>query len=95
MPFPGVRWGGSGRCLVKEPSPSTGQAPEALSDRLVTPERSVFGTRLPRPVGVGRHLLVVFVLSLVALGVAILFAEREGSDPVPSKDRFKERAAGQ
>lgn len=49
----------------------------ALSDRLVTPERSVFGTRLPRPTGVGRHLLVVLLLSLVALGIAILFAERD------------------
>ena len=62
----------------------------ALSDRLVTPERSVFGTRIPRPVGVGRHLFVVILFSLVALGVAILFAERDTKDKVeaPAKARF-------
>lgn len=63
---------------------------DALADRMVTPERSVFGTRLPRPVGVGRHLLVVIVLSLVALGLTIAFAERDATDPgiVPDAKRF-------
>lgn len=63
---------------------------DALQDRLVTPERSVFGTRLPRPVGVGRHLLVVIVLSLVALGITIAFAERDAEDPAitPDAKRF-------
>lgn len=62
----------------------------ALSDRLVTPERSVFGTRLPRPTGVGRHLLVVLFLSLIALAVAILFAERstDGEPEVAPKTKF-------
>lgn len=61
-----------------------------LQARLVTPERSVFGTRLPRPVGVGRHLLVVIVLSLVALGLTIAFAERDASQPSikPDAKRF-------
>ena len=45
-------------------------------ENMMTAERSMFGTRLPRPTGVGRHLLVVFVLSAVALVVAIAFAER-------------------
>jgi hypothetical protein len=54
-----------------------------LQDELVTAERSVFGTRLPRPTGVGRHLFVVIVLSLVALGIAIFFAERGANEPVP------------
>lgn len=50
-------------------------------DRLVTAERSMFGTRLPRPTGVGRHLVVVLVIFVVALGLAIAFAEsRGGSD---------------
>ncbi len=48
-----------------------------LQDRMVTPERSVFGTRLPRPTGVGKHLIVVMILSLAALGIAIAFAERD------------------
>ena len=51
--------------------------PEALSDRMVTPERSVFGTRAPRPTGVGRHLIVVIILSILAIGVAVVFAERD------------------
>lgn len=50
----------------------------ARADRMVTPERSVFGTRLPRPVGVGRHLLVVFVVVIGALFVAVFFSERSG-----------------
>lgn len=50
-----------------------------LQDRLVTPERSVFGTRLPRPTGVGRHLIIVVVVSVVALFIAIAFAERDVS----------------
>lgn len=63
---------------------------DPLSDRLVTPERSVFGTRLPRPVGVGRHLLVVILLSAIALGITIAFAERDASAPsiVPDQKRF-------
>lgn len=51
------------------------QASAASADQMVTPERSVFGTRVPRPTGVGRHLVVVVVFSLVALGIAIGFAE--------------------
>lgn len=63
---------------------------DPLQDRLVTPERSVFGTRLPRPVGVGRHLLVVIVLSLVALALTIAFAERDAQEPsiTPDAKRF-------
>ncbi len=45
----------------------------------------MFGTRLPRPTGVGRHLVVVLVISAVALGIAIWFAERKTPDtPVPT-----------
>jgi hypothetical protein len=55
-----------------------------LQDRLVTPERSVFGTRLPRPTGVGRHLVIVIVVSAVALAIAIGFAERDVSAPKAS-----------
>lgn len=51
-----------------------------LQDRMVTPERSVFGTRLPRPTGVGRHLIIVVVVSMVALAIAIGFAERDVAD---------------
>ena len=49
--------------------------PAQLNDHLVHAERSMFGTRLPRPTGVGRHLVVVFVVSAVALGIAVYFAE--------------------
>lgn len=50
-------------------------------DQLVPAERSMFGTRLPRPTGVGRHLVVVLVVFVIALGIAIAFAEsRGGSD---------------
>ena len=59
-----------------------------LHDQLVEAERSVFGTRLPRPTGVGRHLFVVIVLSLVALGIAIFFAERGANEPVPTGSGF-------
>lgn len=41
----------------------------------------MFGTRLPRPTGVGRHLVVVAVVSAVALGIAIYFAESGGPPP--------------
>ena len=44
-------------------------------DQLVPAERSMFGTRLPRPTGVGRHLIVVIVVSAIALALAIYFAE--------------------
>ena len=54
---------------------------DPLEDRMVTPERSVFGTRLPRPPGVGRHLIVVVVLLLAALAVAIFFAEQDTVSP--------------
>jgi len=55
-----------------------------LQDRMVTPERSVFGTRLPRPTGVGRHLIIVVVVSMVALAIAIGFAERDVADEKPA-----------
>lgn len=58
----------------------------ARADRMVTPERSVFGTRLPRPVGVGRHLLVVFVVVVSALFVAVFFSERSGSSEAVKQD---------
>lgn len=47
------------------------------SDRhVIEPEdQSLFGTRRPRPMSVGRHLLVVLVCFLLALGVAIFYAE--------------------
>lgn len=77
---------------MKDTQKDPREPPDALSDRLVTPERSLFGTRLPRPVGVGRHLLVVIVLSLVALAIAILFAERPSEEPLPSRQIFKDRA---
>ena len=57
---------------------------------MVTAERSMFGTRLPRPTGVGRHLVIVLVVFAVALGLAIAFAESRttGGDadkpPAPS-----------
>lgn len=50
-------------------------------DQMVTAERSMFGTRLPRPTGVGRHLVIVLVVFAVALGLAIVFAESSGSEP--------------
>jgi hypothetical protein len=52
-------------------------------DQLVTAERSMFGTRLPRPTGVGRHLIVVILVSAIALGVVIWFAERAAPAPAP------------
>ena len=67
-----------------------------LHDQLVTAERSVFGTRLPRPTGVGRHLFVVIVLSLVALGIAIFFAERGANEgPAPNGGAFTTGAPGE
>jgi hypothetical protein len=53
---------------------------DILDDRMVTPEKSMFGTRLPRPTGVGRHLFVVIILFMLALAMAIVFAER-GAEP--------------
>lgn len=66
------------------------QASAASSDQLVTPERSVFGTRVPRPTGVGRHLVVVVIFALAALGIAIGFAEGGGDDATGTeKARFQ------
>ena len=65
-------------------------AKEPLADRMVTPERSVFGTRSPRPVGVGRHLVVVVVLVLVALVVAIVLAETGNDSPPEAPKDAKE-----
>ncbi|MBM4282801.1 MAG: hypothetical protein FJ137_19305 [Deltaproteobacteria bacterium] len=53
--------------------------PDPMHDQMVAAERSLFGTRLPRPTGVGRHLFVVLVVSALALGLAIYFAESGGS----------------
>ena len=38
-------------------------------------DQSLFGTQRPRPMGVGRHLLVVLLCFLAALGLAIYYAE--------------------
>ena len=38
-------------------------------------DQSLFGTRRPRPASVGRHLLVVLLCFLSALGMAIYYAE--------------------
>ena len=38
-------------------------------------DQSLFGTRRPRPMGVGRHLLVVLLCFLAALGLAVFYAE--------------------
>lgn len=57
--------------------------PDPHDPEMVTAERSMFGTRLPRPTGVGRHLVVVIVVAAVALGLAIAFAERS-PEPQPS-----------
>jgi len=69
---------------MNTPSPRKGP----LSDRVATPERSIFGTRSPRPVGVGRHLVVVVILVTAALIAAIALAEYGGpanADAAPSK----------
>ena len=57
-------------------------------DQMVTAERSMFGTRLPRPTGVGRHLIIVFVVFALALAIAIAFAERSTSsgDATPTSN---------
>ncbi len=52
---------------------------DPMHEQMVAAERSMFGTRLPRPTGVGRHLFVVLVVSALALGLAIYFAESGGA----------------
>ena len=49
-------------------------------------EASVFRTQMPRPVGVGRHLVVVLISFAIALALAIFFAERHRGEveDVPS-----------
>ena len=44
-------------------------------------DQSMFGTRRPRPASVGRHLLGGLVCFLMALGMAIYFAEAAPSEP--------------
>ncbi|MCP4500802.1 MAG: hypothetical protein GY822_12645 [Deltaproteobacteria bacterium] len=61
-------------------------------DSMVTPESSMFGTRSPRPEGAGRHLLVVLMVSVLALGVAILFAERD-VEPKSTPNKTRKKAA--
>lgn len=58
--------------------------PDPMHEQMVAAERSMFGTRLPRPTGVGRHLFVVLVVSALALGLAIYFAESGGGRPPPT-----------
>lgn len=66
--------------MLQSPTDPAARAATATG-HLVTPERSVFGTRLPRPTGVGRHLTVVILMALIALAVAIGFAERVPEGP--------------
>jgi hypothetical protein len=58
--------------------------PNPMHDQMVQAERSMFGTRLPRPTGVGRHLVLVIVVSAVALGIAIYFAESGAPAAAPA-----------
>jgi hypothetical protein len=58
--------------------------PNPMHDQMVQAERSMFGTRLPRPTGVGRHLVLVIVVSAVALGIAIYFAESGAPATAPA-----------
>ena len=44
------------------------------NEQMVTVEQSMFGTRLPRPTGVRRHVVVVVAISVVALVLAVLLA---------------------
>ena len=50
-------------------------------------DQSLFGTRRPRPMGVGRHLMVVLLCFLAALGLAVYYAEVpiEGPDAPADK----------
>jgi hypothetical protein len=57
---------------------------DPMHEQMVAAERSLFGTRLPRPTGVGRHLFVVLVVSALALGLAIYFAESAGPPTAPT-----------
>jgi len=66
---------------------ASGAAPGAGAAEMVQAERSMFGTRLPRPTGVGRHLVVVIIVSAVALGIAIYFAESGAPAPAPAAVR--------
>lgn len=66
-------------CVIVDAVPAP-PSPHQDPDQLVTAERSMFGTRLPRPTGVGRHLIVVMVVSALAVAIAIWFAERSAPD---------------
>jgi hypothetical protein len=63
--------------------PEKARSSAADHDQMVTAEKSMFGTRLPRPTGVGRHLIIVVVVFGLALGIAIYFAERQPAGPTP------------
>lgn len=58
--------------------------PNPMHDQMVQAERSMFGTRLPRPTGVGRHLVLVIVVSAIALGIAVYFAESGAPPTAPA-----------
>lgn len=45
-------------------------------DAFVTPDFSVFRTRLPRPTSTMRHLLLAAITFMLALVAAIFYAER-------------------
>jgi len=48
-----------------------------LDDELwITPEKSLFRTQLPRPTHAYMHLIIAFVMFLIALAIAIFYAER-------------------
>lgn len=45
-------------------------------DAFVTPDLSVFRTKVPRPTSTMRHLVLAAVTFLIALAAAIFYAER-------------------
>ncbi len=50
--------------------------------KMVQVERSMFGTRAPRPEGAGKHIVVIVAVILIGLVVALLI-------PTPGTDKTK------
>ncbi len=53
-----------------------------------TDEKSLFGTRIPRPVGGKPHIAIVFLVLIIGLGIALLLPS---SDDVGVKEESAEQ----
>lgn len=61
------------------------------SDNMVFAEKSLFGTRLPRPTNIGLHIAIALITLILSLIIAIFYAEHASNlsegEPLQSSSR--------